>query len=176
MSNQMLQIIIMVTVLVGVLGLLIVLLPYLKSKGVNVSAILDSAQKATNNIDKAIAVVQDILPNNPTVGLLTIIEKWAKIAVGNAEQLNHSGDITADERATVAEDTVLTVLKELNITVDDNKKTLIDAAIKEAVLNLGHTKPAVVQAVEQPVQEVQVTPIVKYVSPDGTELQPVNNN
>jgi hypothetical protein len=36
-------------------------------------------------------------------------------------------------------------------------------------------KPAVVQAVENPVQEVQITPQIKYIAPDGTELQPVNN-
>jgi len=37
-------------------------------------------------------------------------------------------------------------------------------------------KPAIVQAIEQPIEEVKVTPIVKYVAPDGTELQPVQNN
>lgn len=171
--NQTLQIITMVIVLVGVLGVIIGLNPYLKLKGVNVSSILDNAQKVTESVDKVLGVVQDILPNNPTVGLLTIIEKWAKIGVGNAEQLYHSGEATSDERATIAEQTVYNVLSELNITVDDNKKILIDAAIKEAVNNLGHTKPAVVKTVDDTVKVMTVEPIIKYVAPNGIELQPV---
>lgn len=36
-------------------------------------------------------------------------------------------------------------------------------------------KPAIEKAIEQPVQEVKVEPIIKYVTQDGTELQPINN-
>ncbi|MBZ9633212.1 hypothetical protein G9F70_002795 [Clostridium sp. FP1] len=106
-----------------------------------------------------------------------MVEKWAKIGVGNAEQLYHSGEATGEERATIASNTVYNVLNEMNITVDDNKKILIDAAIKEAVLKLGHTKDAVVKVADvsaEPIK-VEVAPvIVKYFAPDGvTELQPV---
>ncbi|MBZ9633219.1 hypothetical protein [Clostridium sp. FP1] len=95
-----------------------------------------------------LGAVQDILPNNPTVIILKTIEKWAKIGVGNAEQLYHSGEVTGEERAT----------------------------IKEAVLNLGHTKEAVVKIADIPSEtvKVEVVPaIIKYFAPDGvTELQP----
>ena len=173
--NQSLQLIIMVLVLVGVLVFLLVLIPYLKSKGLNVSTLLDNAQKVTQSLDKALAVVQEILPNNPTVGLLVIIEKWAKIGAGNAEQLYHSGEVTSEERAVIASQTVYNVLAEMNITVDDNKKILIDAAIKEAVFNLGHTKDAVIKVVEAPIQEPTIIKAVttfKYATEDGIELVP----
>ncbi|MDP4178718.1 MAG: hypothetical protein Q8900_10305, partial [Bacillota bacterium] len=35
-------------------------------------------------------------------------------------------------------------------------------------------RTAVINDIENPVQEVKVEPIVKYVTPDGTELQPVS--
>lgn len=171
--NQSLQLIIMVLVLIGVLVFLLVLIPYLKSKGVNVLTLLDNAQKVTQSLDKALVVVREILPNNPTVGLLTIIEKWAIIGVGNAEQLYHSGEVTSEERAVIASQTVYNVLSEINIAVDDNKKILIDAAIKESVLKLGHTKDAIIKTVDEPIATtVEASPaIVKYFAPDGvTEL------
>ena len=35
-------------------------------------------------------------------------------------------------------------------------------------------KPLIIKAIEDPISEVKVTPIIKYFAPDGTELQPVN--
>lgn len=35
-------------------------------------------------------------------------------------------------------------------------------------------KPVVIAALENPVQEVPVTPTIKYIATDGTELQPVS--
>lgn len=67
------------------------------------------------------------------------MQKWAQIAVGDAEQLYHAGDINKDERRKVAESVVESVLKELNIDIDENKRELIDAAIKNAVNELGHS-------------------------------------
>jgi hypothetical protein len=172
MNQTTIQLIIMLLVVACVLCVLIVLLPYLKKKGVNVSTLLDNAQKTTETIDKALVVVQDILPNNPAVIVLKLIEKWAKIAVGNAEELYHSGEVTSEERAVIASQTVYNVLGEMNITVDDNKKILIDAAIKEAVLNLGHTKDPVVKAIEDPIETVVVTAKKVYATEDGIELVP----
>lgn len=123
----------------GVLITMVSIFPILKKKGVDVSKALDNAEKIVDASDKILNVASDVLPGNPTVKTLEIIEKWAKIAVGNAEQLAHTGDINKDDRAEVAEKVVLNVLRELNIDVDDNKKALIDAAIKNAVNDLGHS-------------------------------------
>ena len=175
--NQQTILMIMAIVLIGVLFIVIVIVPYLKAKGVNTTKILANAERVTEGFDKALVVVQDILPNNPTVAFLTIIQKWAKIGVGNAEQLAISGEATSDERAEIATKTVYSVLNELKIDVDNNKKILIDAAIKEAVLNLGHTKDPIVKTADTPVEVAKienVAPILKYFAIDGvTELAPV---
>ena len=60
----------------------------------------------------------------------------------------------------------------MNIVVDDNKKGLIDAAIKEAVLNLGHTKDPIVKTSETPVETVVVTAKKVYATEDVVELVP----
>ncbi|MCB2309042.1 hypothetical protein LGL08_20270 [Clostridium estertheticum] len=168
--NQLVSLMVIAIILTGVLFAVLVLVPYLKKKGVNTIKILANAQRVTEGLDKALVVVQDILPNNPTVGLLTIFEKWAKIGVGNAEQLCVSGEVTSEERATIASDTVYSVLSELKIEVDDNKRILIDAAIKDAVLNLGHTKDPIVKVVDVPVEVASPTIITeKFVDAAGTE-------
>jgi len=182
MNQTTLQLITMVIVLAGVVGGYLLLIPYLKSKGVNVSTLLSNAEIVTQGLDKTLSVIQDILPGNPAVGFLTIIEKWSKIGVGNAEQLCVSGVVTDQERVTVASQTVYSVLDELKIDVDDNKKVLIDAAIKEAVLKLGHTKASIVKVADVPAETIPAevakveiaAPILKYFALDGvTELAPV---
>lgn len=162
-------------VTLGVIVALLVLLPLLKKKGVNTSEILNNATNITNSLDKVISVAQDLLPNNPALNVLTTIEKWAKIAAGNAQQLYHAGEITGDERATTAERIVLNVLAEMKISVDNNKKALIDAAIKNAVNDLGHNNPDIIKEIAptETVNTVVVTPKIVYKAPDGTELKPV---
>jgi len=174
MNQSTIQLIIILIVSVCVLATMLAIFPYLKSKGTNVSGILDNAKKATDALAKALSFAQEILPNNPAVGVLTIIEKWAKIGVGNAEELYHSGEATSDNRSYIASNTVYNVLDEMKISVDDNKKILIEAAIKEAVLNLGHTKDAVIKDIENPVEIVTINPIKKYVDENGVELQPIS--
>ncbi|KOF57577.1 MULTISPECIES: hypothetical protein [Clostridium] len=126
-------------VLGGVLGTIIFLFPYLKSKGVDLKSVLSDIENVVDVSGKAIDVISGIVPNNKAVNILEIIEKWAKIAVGDAEQLYHAGDISKDGRAEIAESVVYSVLKEMNINIDDNKKELINAAIKNAVNDLGHS-------------------------------------
>ncbi|MFL0250416.1 hypothetical protein ACJDT4_08260 [Clostridium neuense] len=123
----------------GVLGTIIFLFPYLKSKGVDIKAALSDIRNMVDVSGKTIDAISSIVPDNKAVSVLQTIEKWAKIAVGDAEELYHTGDISKDERAQIAENVVYSVLKEMNINIDDNKKELINAAIKDAVNDLGHT-------------------------------------
>ncbi|WP_234123435.1 hypothetical protein [Clostridium hydrogenum] len=139
-TAQLITIIIILAVTAGVLATLLFIFPLLKKKGVDAGKALDNAQTAVNTAGKLIDAATAVLPSNPALNILEIVEKWAKIAVGDAEQLYHAGDITKDERAKTAETVVLNVLSELKIDVDDNKKALIDAAIKNAVNDLGHAK------------------------------------
>ena len=111
--------VIVISVIVFVLGVVIGLIPYLAKKGINTGKALNTAQKVIDGSDKILKVANEVLPNNPAVNILSVIEKWASIAVGNAEQLNHTGEISKDQRATEAEKIVLNVINELNIKLTD---------------------------------------------------------
>lgn len=124
----------------GVLGTIIFLFPYLKSKGINIKSVLMDIKSVINVSEKLIDTASGIVPDNKALNAVKAIEEWAKIAVGDAEQLYHSGDICKEERAKVAESVVYSVLKEMNIEIDDNKKSIITAAIQNAVNDLGHSK------------------------------------
>lgn len=123
----------------GVIGTIMFLFPYLKKKGIDVTSVLLDVRKVVDTSDKIIDTVNEVLPGNPAVGALQVIEKWAQIAVGDAEELYHTGDICKADREKVAKSVVLSVIKELNIEIDENKRQLIDAAIKNAVNDLGHS-------------------------------------
>lgn len=124
-------------VVIGVLVTLLAGIPYLKKKGINIEDVIKEL-KNDSTIAKAVAdEVKPLLPK-PMQGVVDIIEKWAPIAVGNAEQLAHTGDIDKADRGKVAEDVVLNVLKDLNITPTENQLYIIDASIKNAVNALGH--------------------------------------
>jgi hypothetical protein len=130
--------------IIGVLGASIGLLPYFKNRGVNVAEALSKIEAVINEADNILDVTKPLLPKD-VVNILDVIEKWSKIAVGSAEQLYHAGDIEKAERTKIAENVVLNVLNEMNITIDDNKRALIDASIKNAVNDLGHEPTTEVQ-------------------------------
>lgn len=146
--------------IIGILGMGIGLIPYFKSKGIDVGATLSKIETALDDAYKILDVTKPLIPKDVAT-VLEIIEKWSKIAVGNAEQLYHSGDIEKSERAKIAENVVLNILKEMNITIDDNKRALIDANIKNAVNDLGHAKPSdaekTIKLQEMQSQVVQLT-------------------
>lgn len=143
MSNtSLISISIILGVTVCVLLVLLALFPLLIKKGINLDNYFKETEKVVDTSNKLLGLANEVLPNNKAVNILEIIDKWAKIAVGNAEQLYHAEGIQKDERAETAENVVLNVLKELNIEVDDNKKALIAAAIKNAVNDLGHAVEA----------------------------------
>jgi|GEM_PF-633577 len=147
-SNNVLALISTLAVTFGVLGTMLGAVPYLKKKNVNV----DGAIKELNGKGELVqAVIDEIKPlfPIPAQGVINVIEKWAPIAVGSAEQLYHSGDIGKDDRAGLAESVVLNVLKEMKVEVDDNKKALVDATIKNAVNDLGHKMPTEAEKVSQ---------------------------
>ncbi|KHD35894.1 hypothetical protein NL50_11520 [Clostridium acetobutylicum] len=126
-------------ILAGVVIVMLVIFPILKRRGANIENILDQTKKAVDSSGEILNVIKTTMPDNNVVNILQIVQKWAQIAVGDAEQLYHAGNISKEDRAKVAETVVLNVLKELNIEVDESKKHLIDAAIENAVNELGHS-------------------------------------
>ncbi|KZL93575.1 phage holin, LLH family [Clostridium magnum] len=112
---------------------------YAKKKGIKLGSILNKAEEVVNTAGATLDTIEPVLP--PAIASnLEYIEKWAKIAVGKAQQLYHSGEIGKDDRKTKAEEVVNDLLKELNITTTDSIKTLIDAAIEYAVNESGHVE------------------------------------
>lgn len=126
-------------VLAGAIVVMLIVFPILKKRGIDVNDVLEQTKKAVDSSGKILTIVKSAVPNNDVLNILDIVQKWAQIAVGDAEQLYHAGDINKDERTKVAESVVESVLKELNIDIDQNRKELIDAAIKNAVNELGHS-------------------------------------
>ncbi|WP_163195863.1 hypothetical protein [Clostridium thermarum] len=138
MDNQTLIYITIFSVVFGVIGIVVGLVPFLKKKGFPMGAFLGNAKNVVNRASEAVTALDKVMPDNVVINVLEIISKWAKIAVGNAEQLYHAGEIDKLQRAEVANKVVYDVLKILNIEVTDALKPLIEAAIKEAVNALGH--------------------------------------
>jgi len=138
MDNQTLIYITIFSVVFGVIGIVVGLVPFLRKKGFPIGAFLGNAKNVVNKASEAVTTLDKLMPDNAVINVLEVIAKWAKIAVGNAEQLYHTGEIDKLQRAEVANKIVYDVLKMLNIEVTDNLKSLIDAAIKEAVNALGH--------------------------------------
>lgn len=122
-----------------VLGIILMVFPKLKKKGIDAGKALDATENVIKAADPIIDIVNGILPGNPAISVLEILKKWGPIAAGYAQQLCHAGDINKEDRAATAENVVYGVLKELKIDVDDNKKLLIDAVIKNTVDGFGHT-------------------------------------
>lgn len=131
-------------VTIGVLGIMIGAIPFLKKKGVDVDKTIKDLNTKGELIEGITDQLKPVLPKK-VVNVIDLIEKWAPIAAGKAEQMVHAGEIGKDDRATTAEDVVLSVLKEAEIEVDENKKKLIDAAIKNAVNDFGHAPKDVKQ-------------------------------
>lgn len=127
---------------------------YCRKKSINIDKGIDTVTNIVQTAEPIVGVADALFPNNPAVVILKTIEKWAKIAAGNAEQLKHAGDISGDQRADTAEKVVNAVLKELNIDVTENRKILMDAAIKDIVNSFGHTEPTEAQKQAQ-LQQVQ---------------------
>lgn len=112
---------------------------FLNKKGVNISKDLDNVNKVITATEPIISVAKGIAPLNPVISIADLIEHWAKIGVGNAEQLYHTNQLTGDDdRKETAKQTVYTNLKELNINPTENQKKLIDDTIQYWVNDLGH--------------------------------------
>lgn len=157
-----------VCVVLGALGGI----TYCRKKGINIDKNIDTFNNVVNTAEPIVGVADALFPNNPAVTVLKTIENWAKIAAGNAEELKHAGDINGDQRVAAAEKVVNAVLKELNVDLTDNRKILIDAAIKDVVSSFGHKEPteAEIQAQLQKINEENA-----YLKLENTNLKDTIN-
>ncbi|CAB1242812.1 conserved hypothetical protein [Clostridiaceae bacterium BL-3] len=121
---------------VGAGTTVLALLPTLKKKGVDTGEVLKKVETGLQEVKKYTDAAKAIVPGNKFLNILSIIEHYAEIGVGQAQQLNISSQLPADQRKKSAEDYVYSVLQELGIEVDDNVKTIVSGVIESKVYEL----------------------------------------
>ncbi|QXE18258.1 hypothetical protein [Clostridium sp. 001] len=149
-------------VLVGVIGGIFGLTPYLKKRNINVDKVLNTTEQVLTAAEPLIKISETFPALKPAGSLIDWMEQKAKVGVKAAEQLYHSGILETDEdRFKAAQNTVYAALKEINVEPTMNQKKLISDFIQEAVNDLGHANPteaeknAQIQKAQQDLVEVQ---------------------
>ena len=104
------------------------------SNGANVMAFIFVIASAV------IAVLKWLLPENPVVNTADRIISYAKIGVGNAEQLYMVNQITGPERKEEASEFVYSALNAAKIRRNAEIDEMVNGAIEAAVLALGHKR------------------------------------
>ena len=110
------------------------------NKNKNIEKIFGVTDKVIDGTDSLIKIADSIVPNNPILNTIKIIEKYAKIGVYHSEQLYIDSKLNGEERNDKAKETIYSVLKELKINITPNISKIIDGAIEAEVLALGHSK------------------------------------
>ncbi|WP_147564569.1 hypothetical protein [Clostridium tyrobutyricum] len=156
-------------VLVGVIGGIYGLVPYLKKKNINTEKVLDTTGDVLKATEPLIQIAKTIPSLKPTATLVDWIEQKAVAGVKAAEQLAHAGSLqTNEEKFKSAQETVYAALKEINVTPTDNQKKLIDDFIQEAVNDLGH---APVSEAEKNAQIAKINQDLAAVQAENTQLK-----
>lgn len=137
MSN-LLIVLFIIGVVAGVGLTIILLLPFLKKKGVKVGEIMQRADIVLSGADNAIDVINKIIPNSPTSKVLSVIDKYAHVGVNCAEQLYTASELKADERNDKAKDIIYSALKLAGIEKTPEIENIVNGAIEAEVLALGH--------------------------------------
>lgn len=111
-------------------------IPALKNRGVDVKEYIDGADTVIKKANTIIEATDSILPNNPIVNTIKVVEKWARIGVNYAEQLYNTSKLEKEERNDKAKEQVYTVLEMLHIERTPEIDKIIDGAIEAEVLVL----------------------------------------
>ncbi|WP_195509687.1 hypothetical protein [Clostridium tyrobutyricum] len=156
-------------VLVGVIGGIYGLVPYLKKKNINTEKVLDTTRDVLKATEPLIQVAKTIPSLKPAATLVDFMEQKAMSGVKAAEQLAHAGSLqTNEEKFKSAQETVYAALKEINVTPTENQKKLIDDFIQEAVNDLGH---APVSEAEKNAQIAKINQDLATVQAENTQLK-----
>ncbi|MFL0248847.1 hypothetical protein ACJDT4_00310 [Clostridium neuense] len=140
-SNNILMIIATIGATFGVVGTVIGAIPYLTKKGINVQSTISNVDKGLTASDGVLSVASELLPSNPIVNALKIVDKYAHVGVNQAEQLYLTSQFPVDQRNAKAKETIYAALTAANIVVTPEIEKIIDGAIETEVLALGHKLP-----------------------------------
>lgn len=139
-SNPIILIISVVLLVLVITGIIFALLPYLRKKGYDIGKMIETADNIVDKASAVIDVTEAVLPPNPILTVILLIEKWAKISVNSAEQMYIASQLEKEQRKESAKTQVYAVLKLLGVEITEEIDVIIDGAIEAEVMALGHSK------------------------------------
>ena len=138
MDNMVIVLVVVAVVAVVFVGL-IVLIPYLVKKGINVSGILTGTTTVLDTADHVVDTLQEFFPEVPVI---TVIDK----VIGWAQKATEAAEIEEGQRKEEATKLVYQFIEAAGIEIDDDLKKIVDGAIEAAVFALPKTHTDTAQA------------------------------
>lgn len=138
MDNMVIVLVVVAVVAVVFVGL-IVLIPYLVKKGINVSGVLTGTTTVIDTADHVVDTLQEFFPEVPVITVIDKVIGWAQKATEAAEQLYKTSKIEERQRKEEATKLVYQFIEAAGIEIDDDLKKIVDGAIEAAVFALPKT-------------------------------------
>lgn len=138
MNNPIVYIMGIAAFAVIVMLTVLVMLPRLIKRGVDVSGIIDKTNITVAALDTVVDLVKQLFPGAP-MGIVERIMDYAKKAVAASEQMYKASQIPAEERKQTAAELVYKFLEAAGVEVDEDMKRIVDGAIEAAVYGLPKT-------------------------------------
>ena len=138
MNNPIVYIMGIAAFAVVVMLTVLVMLPRLIKRGVDVSGIIDKTNITVAALDTVVDLVKQLFPGAP-MGIVERIMDYAKKAVEAAEQMYKASQIPAEERKLEATELVYKFLESAGVEVTEDVRRIVDGAIEAAVYALPKT-------------------------------------
>lgn len=135
MDNMVIVLVVVAVVAVVFVGL-IVLIPYLVKKGINISGVLTGTTTVLDTADHVVDTLQEFFPEVPVITVIDKVIGWAQKATEAAEQLYKTSKIEEGQRKEEATKLVYQFIEAAGIEIDDDLKKIVDGAIEAAVFAL----------------------------------------
>lgn len=145
MDNMVIVFAVVAVVAIVFVGL-IVLIPYLVKKGINVSGVLTGTTTVLDTADHVVDTLQEFFPEVPVITVIDKVIGWAQKATEAAEQLYKTSKIEEGQRKEEATKLVYQLIEAAGIEIDDDLKKIVDGAIEAAVFALPKTHTDTAQA------------------------------
>ena len=123
---------------VAAVALILALMSYLKNRGYDVGATIDGIKNALFAVNTTLEVIKPFLPESVSTAAFDKIMKAAEVGVGYAEQLYLIGELEPGERKEAARKYIEEAVGIMGIEVTPEVERLIEGAIENEVLALGH--------------------------------------
>ena len=142
MKNPVLLILFVIIVALAVTLCVLLLVPLLIKKEVDVSGTIEKADLAISTLDSLTDTIKALFPNAPGLDMVDKILVYAQKAVDSAEQLYKTSQIPENQRKAEATQLVYICLQEAGVDVTEDMKKISDGAIEAAVYALPKTHTA----------------------------------